>query len=418
MNQHDNPLHKPRRSSPRSATKKHSLQQWLVGESKTMPQGSRVSGIYQEGAKFRVVCYCPQRQSIWCQTRDEAEAIAARLSQMFRDQAERTVGEALDEYLEHRRKEGLRLVSLQNLRNKIGPLLPADRMLHTITPEVAAELYRAETQRVSRYHRPLAACTHRASLKYVRAFFRWLVEDRKYLAANPFERVKPVGRENTGKPQLRLDEARTLTAWLFKRAAHDERATAVLTQLFLGVRSGEIVRRQVRDVDNDGKLFWIESGKTKNARRGLEIESPALQGLLAKQVRGRKPDDRLFGAHRKARYSTNALWKWLTKFCDCAGVPRVCPHSLRGLHSTLAMEHGATSGLVAAALGHGSFEVTQRHYVAPGLVDSLKQRKVSAALESPQTPGIPAGLEELTSMLKSLSPNELAHLLRTVGTPG
>jgi integrase len=418
MNQRLSPKHKSRRSQQRSPKEKRSFQTWLLSEKKTIPKESRVSGIYQEGAKFRVVCYCPDRQSFWCKTREEADTVAARLTQMFRDQTERTVFEALKEYLEHRKKEGLRPVSIQNLRDKILPLLASDRLLHTLTPEVAAALYRAETQRISRYHRPVAACTHRASLKYCRSFFRWLVEDRNYLTANPFERVKPVGRENTGKPQLRLDEARTLTGVLLTRAAHDERATAVLTQLFLGVRSGEVLRRQVRDVDNDGKLFWIESGKTQNARRGLEIKSPALQALLAKQVRGRKPDDQLFGAGRKATYSANALWKWLTKFCTAAGVPRVCPHSLRGLHSTLAMEHGATSGLVAAALGHGSFEVTQRHYIAPGLVENLKQRKVSQALESPQSQSSPPGLDALTSILKSLSPEELAHLLRTISTSG
>ena len=39
------------------------------------------------------------------------------------------------------------------------------------------------------------------------------------------------------------------------------------------------------------------------------------------------------------------------KLCDEAGVPRVSTHSLRGLHSTLALEAGATSSAVAAALG-------------------------------------------------------------------
>ena len=189
----------------------------------------------------------------------------------------------------------------------------------------------------------------------------------------------------------------------------------MLTQLILGLRSAELLRRQVRDVDDHGQLFCIESGKTKNARRWLEIRSPELQRLLAHQVQRRKPDDLLFGAGRKNVYTATAIWKWLRNFCKAAQVPRVCPHSLRGLHSTLAMEHGATSGLVAAALGHGSFEITQRHYVQPGTMDNLKQAKVSAALESPQ-PSAPADLTALTGQLQKLSPEELAQILRTVGT--
>ena len=403
-----------RRKPPRRAKRSSTLQDLLLTDNKALPKGYRVSGIYEENGKFRVVVFCPDRQSIWCKTREEAEAVTARLRQKFHEQSSRTVGQAIVEYMDYRIREGQRPNTLRTVGDRLHASLPADRMLHTITPEFAAELYSIQTQRITRYGRPMAAASHRAALKNMRCFFRWLVEDRKYLSANPFDHIKPVGRVNTGKPQLRLDEARKLKAWLVKQAENDERATAVLTQLILGLRSAEVLRRQVRDVDDNGKLFCIESGKTKNARRWLEIRTPQLQRLLAKQVQGRKPDDLLFGAHRSRPYSTTAIWKWLRQFCRAAQVSPVCPHSLRGLHSTLAMEHGATSGVVAAALGHGSFDITQRHYVQPGTMENLKQAKVSAALETPQT-SAPTDLGQLIGMLQNLSPDQLAQIMRTVG---
>lgn len=407
-----------RRPSARRSIARASRRELFLSDTKGSPKSSRVSGIYQEGERFRVVAFCPERRSFWCSTRAEADAIAERLTQMFRAQTTRTVGQAVDEYLEYRCQQGQRSVSLRNLRYKLLPFLPAEQMLHTITAEVAAELYQAETQRTTRYQRPMAAASHRASLKYARALFRWLVEDRKYLQANPFEHVKPIGRVNTGKHQLRLDEARKLHAWLLKQAEHDERATAVLTQLILGLRSAEVLRRQVRDVDDRGRLFCIEHGKTKNARRWLEIQSPALQALLAKQAHGRGPEELLFGSGRATPHEAPTLWKWLRGFCEAAGVPLVCPHSLRGLHSTLALEYGATSGLVAAALGHGSFAVTQRHYVRPGTMTQLKQSKMAAALEA-STPEAAADaapeLVLLKNALSGLTPEQLAQLLRTVG---
>lgn len=407
-----------RRPSARRSKARASRRELFPIDAMGSPKSSRVSGIYQEGQRFRVVAFCPERRSFWCSTRAEADAIAERLTQMFRQQSACTVGQAVEEYLEYLRQQGQRNVSLRNLRYKLLPFLPAERMLHTITAEVAAELYQAETQRTTRFLRPMAAASHRASLKYARALFRWLVEDRKYLQSNPFEHVKPIGRVNTGKHQLRLDEARKLHAWLLKQAEHDERATAVLTQLILGLRSAELLRRQVRDVDDHGQLFCIESGKTKNARRWLEIRSPALQALLAKQAQGRGSEDLLFGGNRATPHEAPTLWKWLRSFCEAAGVPLVCPHSLRGLHSTLALEHGATSGLVAAALGHGSFAVTQRHYVRPGTMTQLKQSKMAAALEGP-APEAPAEaaaeLAQLTNALSGLPPEQLAQLLRTVG---
>ena len=175
------------------------------------------------------------------------------------------------------------------------------------------------------------------------------------------------------------------------------RESAIFT---VSVRKRKVPTHAMQQTD---RRRWVLGKLHKNTRRWLEIRSPMLQALLAKQARGRQPDDLLFGASRSLPFATPALWKWLRSFCKSAGVPRVCPHSLRGLHSTLAMEHGATSGLVAAALGHGSFEVTQRHYVQPGTMDNLKQAKVSAALESLE-PSAPADLTALSGLLQKLSP--------------
>jgi hypothetical protein len=49
--------------------------------------------------------------------------------------------------------------------------------------------------------------------------------------------------------------------------------------------------------------------------------------------------------------------------CEAAGLPVVCSHSMRGLHSTLAAGFGVTDHAAAKALGHTSFAVTRRHDV-------------------------------------------------------
>jgi integrase len=72
----------------------------------------------------------------------------------------------------------------------------------------------------------------------------------------------------------------------------------------------------------------------------------------------------LFGAMRPRRRAGVTLLRRLRHLCvDEAQVPEVVPHSLRGLHATLASGFGATSHAVAAALGHTSFALTARHYV-------------------------------------------------------
>jgi len=53
----------------------------------------------------------------------------------------------------------------------------------------------------------------------------------------------------------------------------------------------------------------------------------------------------------------------------------VCPHSFRGLHATLEVQHGAELGVVARNLGHTP-QVMTRHYVQAGTVEQAKQDRV------------------------------------------
>jgi integrase len=105
------------------------------------------------------------------------------------------------------------------------------------------------------------------------------------------------------------------------------------------------------------------------------------------------------------------------KYCTLAGVPVVCPHSLRGLHSTLAVSQGASARFVADALGHGSDAITKRHYIDPTQAHNASLKRVSDALmgkakaSATQAPD----LGSLADTLRQLAPEQLQALLATVG---
>jgi integrase len=244
-----------------------------------------------------------------------------------------------------------------------------------------------------------------AQLRAARAFYAWCIE-RDYLDRNPFERVKGTGRAVSGKPQLRLDEVRQLVEVLqCESSAGDEGASGLLLQLVLGARSSEILSRQVRDVDDGGRVLWIPDGKTKNARRRLSVPEE-VQPLLQRLMRQRSPEDFLIGEGRSKPYTSPVLWKRLRRFCSMAGIPQVCPHSLRGLHSTLAIEAGATSGAVIAQLGHSSFHTTERHYLDKDRRHDASMRRVAGTLLSPR--------DELAGELADLSADEVRELLAAI----
>jgi integrase len=151
--------------------------------------------------------------------------------------------------------------------------------------------------------------------------------------------------------------------------------------------------------------LWIPDGKTPNARRRLRVPDEVLP-LMQRLTRGHAADALLIGTARTTPYTNTVLWKHLRTFCRLAGVRRVCPHSLRGLHSTLAMEAGSTSGVVIAQLGHSSFQVTQRHYLDRDRHRAVSMAKVAGALLRPR--------DELQEALADLSANEVRELLSTL----
>ena len=345
-----------------------------------MAEAVRVYGPYSAPTGFRlVVLEGKLRKSVIVETLEAAEQMKRDLTVALKDR-DCTVGSLLPLYRQH--LEGHGIVTARALCRAIERFLGADRLMR-ISPAQAKALYEAETKRCSRgTNLVVSASAHQTVLKRTKLFYRWAAE-HGHVAANPFESVRPIGRVKTGKKQLQIDEARRFTAHALRRAElGSPGAVAALTALLLGLRASEVLLRRVRDLDDNGHILWIPFGKTKNARRRLRVPDE-LRPHLLRLCEGKSPEDTIFSVSNQSAHSDSWLWHQVRILCEEASVPRVCPHSLRGLHSTLALEAGATSTAVAAALGHSSFAITAKHYAAPGAVESANASRVSASLLGP-----------------------------------
>ena len=61
-------------------------------------------------------------------------------------------------------------------------------------------------------------------------------------------------------------------------------------------------------------------------------------------------------------------------------MPEVTAHGMRGLHGTLAVERGATTHVVAQALGHESETTSRQSYIAREAITGADQRRVLTVL--------------------------------------
>jgi integrase len=128
-------------------------------------------------------------------------------------------------------------------------------------------------------------------------FFKWCVLQGQLKRA-PLENVEIVGRKRRGKPQLRMDEGRRFLELALSEtpdADNQERIARLgaATALLLGLRSSEVIGRQVRDLDDGGTMFVIPTSKTDAGERTLEVPD-RLRPYLLQLVQGRASTEPLF----------------------------------------------------------------------------------------------------------------------------
>lgn len=342
-------------------------------------------GPYKHGKRWRVVLVRGDGRRMVRSVETRAAALAAIEALHLKTAGSKTIRSAVTEYLAAITAErGLAPPTVERIEYHLESLLALDangeRTLAWLRNR-GPELYEDERARHP------TADTQLNALSNGRAFGAWCVE-RKLVAANPFAGVKGTGRRRAGreKPQLRIDEATTLTDYclgLCRPRAQPE-AVAVLAAWLLGTRATELVVRDVRDLDAGGRLLVIPQGKNRNAQRTIEIPE-VLRPLLLELAGERGGSEPLFLATdaptaRRKRGTRRATRHWLHYhcgvICEAAGVPSVAPHGLRRSHMTAARAAGATAHLVAEQVGHGSVAVQARSYVAPGTAEAGQRERV------------------------------------------
>ena len=365
-------------------------------------KGVRINGPYPEKGKWRIYLIDDSgRKAFLYASRDEAEQMKAKLTAKAQLLVDRTIGECIDAHHDYSLTvRGALRSTADSVRFHLNTLLPRDVPVAALTTDRAAQLYADFSRR--RHHRtgkPLSVATHHYVLLLAKGWGRWLVKTGA-TTANPFAVVEPVGKPKAGKPQLTRDEAQRLSQLAVERAASgDIHAVGVLLMLHMGLRQGEVGARIARDVDHDGQVLIIPFGKTASARRRLKVPQ-WLQPFLRRLLADKSPSDLLFPSECQRAHHRQFWWNKVQQLCDAAAVPRVCPHSLRGLHATLAIEEGASGEAVARALGHTSFDMTAKHYAQADSVENARVDRASQRLAPPpaQPPGdrIPQLLAQLT----------------------
>lgn len=338
-------------------------------------EGDRVLGPYQERDKWRIVIAEEGGARVSSFFATEGEARAAK--RIAKRDLERitgiTIKEAMEKYEMHQREDkNNKFRSVADTAYRLGLLFPDENaLLLGLTSTRCEALFDDLKKRITKYGKPFSVDSQKNILAESKTFMNWCVSDRKWLKKNPLVNIKVEGKRRHRKLQLRVDEARRWTDRALELGrAGDPGAVAALVAYLMGFRASEVVNRVVRDLDDEGKILVIENAKTEAGNRGVEVPK-VLRPLLKNLAAGKGPTERLFGNHWR-----DWVRKSVGRICREVGVPVVCAHSMRGLHSSVAMVEGQSSEAVARAMGHESARTTLESYATKEAVEAGRQRRV------------------------------------------
>ena len=354
--------------------------------------GNRVLGPYPYRGKFRVIV-CEEggeKVARLFATEKEANLFREDVEVELKAQSGRTVAEALAAYQEYMRDvKQNRPSSIQTTQIRLRSFFTEpERVLSELTSQRCHGYYQKLLGRVSeRTGEQPSVDSQRNTLAEARTFLNWCVKPQQWLKANPLAEVTGTGRRRHGKPQLRIDEARRLRLVCHEKARDgDDGAVAVLVGLLMGLRAQEIVTRTARDLDDGGRILWVDandqakfSPKTKASRRPVPVWDE-VRPYLSERTQGKPPQALLFPAEGGGGHWRDWVRKSTRRLCRLAQVPEVCAHSLRGFAATLGLLSGVPLTQVAAALGHESGTTTLQSYAAPGTQGTLVSQQALAIL--------------------------------------
>lgn len=253
-----------------------------------------------------------------------------------------------------------------------------DLPLSSLTPRRCQELYEAAANTPG-----VAASTHHRWRAFAHAWGAW-AQKKGWFKANPWGDVQKIGkRDDHRQESLRVDEARQLREHAFQLAnGGDEGAVCALVVLTCSLRPNEVAQMVVRDVDDDGRLLWVDGPRLKNqnTRRTITIADDELRGLLVAATARKAPTDRLFPRHSHRNRVTEAV----QRVTEAAGVPVVDSRTLRRTFATLDARRGSSLDETAFSMGHGAdskARTARRHYIAPGAAESGAARRVLGVLD-------------------------------------
>ena len=256
---------------------------------------------------------------------------------------------------------------LSHSRNKISskPLIKyfGDTPLDRITRE-QVENYRSQRLRQKRNNpcnkagneRTIRPATVNRELGCLKRLYNVFIE-RKIVKSNPVKGVRFLDPDNLQTRVLSYEEER-----LYLMAARQPFRDIAIIMLDTGMRPGEVLQIERKNVFLEKRILFVPNGKTKSARRNLPLSERALD-VLKKRVANAE-EDYLFPAPKNSKHKEAHAIRVNSQHhttLDRSGIAFCRLYDLRHTFATRILESGADLLTLAALLGHANLGMVMRY---------------------------------------------------------
>lgn len=124
-----------------------------------------------------------------------------------------------------------------------------------------------------------------------------------------------------------------------------------------GLRIGELINLELRDLDIDRSQIYIKQGKGRKDRTVVMAE--VIKPLLYNYLSTYRPTRYFIEGRAGEKYSDSSIRVFLKASCKAAGITKkITPHTLRHSYATHMMENGVDLRYIQELLGHAKPETT------------------------------------------------------------
>ena len=205
-------------------------------------------------------------------------------------------------------------------------------------------------------------------LAALRTFFQFLVRE-EVIESNPAKLVATPRKEKKLPVHLSIEDAVRFIETPDAETDFGKRDRAILELLYAtGIRVGELVNINLRDIDFKNKLLRVFGKRRKErivpfgdpAAKALQEYLAVREQFLMNAPVTRRDAQPLILNYQGTRMSTRSVGRLVEKYIRlCAGIHDISPHALRHSFATHLLDSGADLRDIQELLGHARLSTTQ-----------------------------------------------------------